>query len=145
MGIYAHILVAVDFSKDTDRIGERALALARASGARLTFAHVVAAVLQEPLFDVVTSLPLDLEAQLVDNAREGLGKLTQRLGIPDAECVVEVGTPKAAIVRAAQERRADLIVLGSHGVHGLGILLGSTANSVLHSAPCDVLAVRVEG
>lgn len=145
MAIYTHVLVAVDFSKDTDRVGERALALARASGARLTFLHVVAAVLQEPLFDVVTSLPLDLETQLVDNAREGLARLTQRLGASDAECVVEVGTPKAAIVRSAQERGADLIVLGSHGVHGLGILLGSTANGVLHSAPCDVLAVRVEG
>ena len=38
---------------------------------------------------------------------------------------------------------ADLIVIGSHGRHGLALLLGSTANGVLHGAPCDVLAIRV--
>ncbi|MGB1202845.1 MAG: universal stress protein [Alloalcanivorax venustensis] len=38
---------------------------------------------------------------------------------------------------------ADLIVLGSHGKHGIRLLLGSTANAVLHRATCDVLAVRI--
>ncbi|MEO1899758.1 MAG: universal stress protein, partial [Methylococcales bacterium] len=37
----------------------------------------------------------------------------------------------------------DLIVVGSHGRHGLALLLGSTANGVLHHAVCDVLAVRL--
>jgi universal stress protein A len=37
----------------------------------------------------------------------------------------------------------DLIIIGSHGRHGIRILLGSTANAILHSAKCDVLAVRV--
>ena len=35
------------------------------------------------------------------------------------------------------------LVVGSHGRHGLALLLGSTANAVLHGAPCDVLAVRI--
>jgi universal stress protein A len=39
----------------------------------------------------------------------------------------------------------DLIVLGSHGRHGLAVLLGSTARSVLNGAGCDVLAVRIKG
>ncbi len=39
---------------------------------------------------------------------------------------------------------ADLIVLGTHGRHGLGLILGSTANGVLHGASCDVLAVRID-
>jgi universal stress protein A len=43
----------------------------------------------------------------------------------------------------AVERGADLIVIGSHGRHGLQLLLGSTANGVLHLSECDVLAVRV--
>lgn len=43
----------------------------------------------------------------------------------------------------AEEQKADLIVIGSHGRHGLGRLLGSTANGVLQGAPCDVLAVRI--
>jgi universal stress protein A len=40
---------------------------------------------------------------------------------------------------------ADLIVIGSHGRHGMGLLLGSTANAVLHGSPCNVLAVRLDG
>ena len=45
--------------------------------------------------------------------------------------------------RAALEA-CDLIVVGSHGRHGLALLLGSTANDVLHGAPCDVLAVHLK-
>lgn len=46
--------------------------------------------------------------------------------------------------RLAKEQRCDLIVVGSHGRHGLALLLGSTANDILHGAPCDVLAVRLK-
>ena len=45
--------------------------------------------------------------------------------------------------KTAREQGADLIIVGSHGRHGLALLLGSTANGVLHGASCDVLAVRV--
>lgn len=145
MGTYQHILLAVDFSKDAEHVGARAVALARQTGARLTLIHVVAPVYQEPLYEGVATLPLDLEAQLVDAARHSLEALAQRLGVAEAERLVEVGTPKAVIVGTAAAKAADLIVVGSHGVHGLGLLLGSTANAVLHGAPCDVLAVRVPG
>ncbi len=53
------------------------------------------------------------------------------------------GRPESEIHRIAEEQGADLIVVGSHGRHGLALLLGSTANGVLHGASCDVLAVRV--
>ncbi len=54
-----------------------------------------------------------------------------------------VGRPGSEIRRQAEENDADLIVIGSHGRHGIQLLLGSTANSVLHGAACDVLAVRI--
>ncbi len=38
----------------------------------------------------------------------------------------------------------DLIIIGTHGQHGIALLLGSTANAVLHGVSCDVLAVRVK-
>ena len=145
MGTYQHVLLAVDFSKDSDYVGARAVALAGEVGARITLLHVVTPVYQEPLYDGVSTLPLDLEAQLVDAATRTLHDLAQRLGAAEAETLVEVGTPKAAILGTAKARGADLIVVGSHGVHGLGLLLGSTANAVLHGAVCDVLAVRVPG
>jgi len=48
------------------------------------------------------------------------------------------------ITRYADDKQADLIVIGSHGRHGLQRLLGSTATPVLHNAKCDVLAVRIK-
>ncbi len=68
--------------------------------------------------------------------------------VPDArdDCVrtlVRMLRTKEGILGAAREHGADLIVVGSHGRHGLALLLGSTANAVLHGAPCDVLAVRI--
>jgi len=145
MGTYRNILLAVDFSRDSESVGQRAAALARESAAALTLIHVVAPVYQEPLYDGVLTLPLDLEAQLVEAADRSLRDLSQRIGAPEAERVVEVGTAKSVIVEAARDRGADLVVVGSHGAHGLGLLLGSTANAILHAAPCDVLAVRVPG
>ena len=46
-------------------------------------------------------------------------------------------------VGIAEEHAVDLIVIGSHGRHGLQRILGSTASGVLHTATCDVLAVRI--
>ena len=46
--------------------------------------------------------------------------------------------------RFAREHAVDLIVVGSHGRHGLALIFGSTANGVLHGACCDVLAVRIK-
>ena len=48
-----------------------------------------------------------------------------------------------ACLKLAEEQSVDLIIIGSHGRHGLALLLGSTANAVLHHAKIDVLAVRV--
>ena len=53
------------------------------------------------------------------------------------------GQPRQEIHHLAKEHECDLIVVGSHGRHGLALLLGSTANDVLHGAPCDVLAVHL--
>jgi len=145
MGTYRKVLVAVDFSRESEVVAQRGTALAREGGATLSLMHVVTPVYQEPLYDGVLSLPLDLETQLLQAADGSLRALAQRLGVPDVECIVQVGSAKTAIVQTARDRSMDLIVVGSHGVHGLGLLLGSTANAILHAAPCDVLAVRVPG
>jgi nucleotide-binding universal stress UspA family protein len=75
--------------------------------------------------------------------RTHLAELATRLSVGEAPCFVELGAPQHEIVRVAKEQGVDLIVVGSHGRHGLQLLLGSTANGVLHLAACDVLAVRV--
>lgn len=72
-----------------------------------------------------------------------LSELANRLGAPEAGLYVETGSTRAEILRLAKEKAVDLIVVGSHGRRGLALLLGSTANAILHGANCDVLAVRV--
>ena len=62
----------------------------------------------------------------------------------NATAVVEFGRPTDLIVEVAERESIDLIILGSHGKHGVALLLGSTADGVLHHAPCDVLAVRIK-
>ena len=54
------------------------------------------------------------------------------------------GSTRREILRLAKELDTNLIVIGSHGREGIQRLLGSTANAVLHGAPCDVLAVRIK-
>ena len=69
--------------------------------------------------------------------------LRQPLSISAANQHLIFGRPETEIHALAEQIGADLIVVGSHGRTGLALLLGSTANGVLHGATCDVLAVRV--
>ena len=57
--------------------------------------------------------------------------------------IVHTGNIKSEVVRIAQEHNADLIVIGSRERHGVSILFNFTEDTVLHAAPCDVLAVRL--
>jgi len=80
----------------------------------------------------------------LQEAQTALEKLAQQLEVKDIRLwVVNAISTKEGILGAVQAHHADLIVVGSHGRHGLSLLLGSTANAVLHGAPCDVLAVRI--
>jgi universal stress protein A len=86
---------------------------------------------------------VQIESELVDRARHRLAELTARLGLERCRQIVETGGIKTEIIRAAQKLGVDLIVLGSRERHGLAILLNFTEDTILHAAPCDVLAVRL--
>jgi universal stress protein A len=104
--------------------------------------HVVEYVPVEPMGE--TLMPaVQIEDELMERARQRLAALAAQLGIPAASCRVEAGNVKTEIVRIARERHTDLIVMGSRERHGLSILVNFTEDTVLHAAPCDVLAVRV--
>jgi universal stress protein A len=142
MSVYRRILVIVDLTDDSLPIGRRAQAIAASLTAEVEFLHVVELIAQEPVGE--TLMPtVPIENQLVERARRGLAALAAELKLPDAHCHVEVGIVKSDIVRIARERNIDLIVLGSRERHGLSILVNFTEDTVLHAAPCDVLAVRV--
>lgn len=142
---YEHLLVAVDLSEDSQPVIERALALQQLNEARLSLLHVVEPVPIDMPDDFILPERAELEDYVVQTAKDKLHRFGKEWDIPDAARFLEVGSAKTEIARFSEDNEVDLIVLGSHGRHGLQLLLGSTANAVLHVAPCDVLAVRVKG
>jgi universal stress protein A len=141
MGVYRRVLLVVDLTEDSLAIGRKAQALAAALGAEVELLHVVEFVPVEPIGE--TLMPsVHVEEELLERARARLTALATELGLSGASCRVESGNVKAEIVRAARERRADLIILGSRERHGLSVLVNLTEDTVLHAAPCDVLAMR---
>ncbi len=143
MPLYQNILLATDFSPSSEQVIQQTHELASACKARVTLLHVIE--YYQHTFNVEAYLPnLDLQQELTNQAREKLLNSAVSLNLPDIDSVVEVGIPKHEIVRVANERGCDLIILGSHGHHGLSLLIGSTADGVLHHADCDVLAVRTQ-
>ena len=141
MTVYRRMLLVVDLTDDSLSIGRKAQALAAALGAEVELRHVVEFVPVEPMGE--TLMPaVQIEEELLQRAQERLAALASELGLAGAACRVESGNVKAEIVRVARERQADLIVLGSRERHGLSILVNFTEDTVLHAAPCDVLAMR---
>ncbi len=143
MSVYKQVLIAVDLTEDSREVSRRGHALATLCAAKLSFLHVVEFIPVDPAGEALLPPPVDLEGELVQGARQRLDALCASLGLHAAPRRVEVGNIKSEILRVAAEEQADLLVLGSHGRHGLALLLGSTEKSLLHKAPCDVLAVRL--
>ena len=141
MTVYGRILLVVDLTDDSLAIGRKAQALAATLGAQVELLHVVEFVPVEPMGEALMPAVQILEEQMA-RARQRLDQFAAELGLPGAECHVESGNVKSEIVRAARERHADLIILGSRERHGLSILVNLTEDTVLHAAPCDVLAMR---
>lgn len=143
MAGYKRILVGLDLSEESSQVLEKAGEIGKAFSAEVSLAHVI-----EPLtFAYGGDIPMDLsevQEQLQTQAREQLRKVAQTLNVPLERQHVILGQPATEIRKLADELAADLIIIGSHGRHGLALLLGSTANGVLHGAGCDVLAVRVQ-
>ncbi len=142
--LYQHILVAVDLTEECDPVMKRAVALAGSTQARLSVVHVVEPMAMAFGGDVPMDLSM-LQQQQFDQAKERLHQFTLTYSeITSSQCHLVYGQPRQEIHRLAAEQDCDLIIVGSHGRHGLALLLGSTANDVLHGAPCDVLAVRLQ-
>jgi universal stress protein A len=145
MESYKHILLAVDFFEPAQVVIGRAKALAELYKATLSLVHVVDNMpLPDAGYGLETAYNVDLTDEMIVAAKKQLSGLAQKLCVAEDRLWVELGSPKLEITRIAEENQVDLIVVGSHGRHGLALLLGSTANGVLHHAKCDVLAVRLQ-
>lgn len=143
---YKNILVAVDTTAEAEDVITVAREIAEQNNSRVSAITVI-----RPMADFYADLystledraDTGIELQAVERATVWLSGLAKRYDIDVDAVNVIIGTPAAEIRQLAEKIGADLIVLGAHGRHGLGLMLGSTANAVLHGAPCDVLAVKV--
>ena len=141
---YQKILLCLDLTDDSDAIAERAqAACAERYGAELTLLHVVEYVPVEPMGEAL--LPaVQIEGELVERAPAA----HRRPGDTARARAVRAHRPDGQHQgrRGARSHRSaavDLIVIGSRERHGVSILFNFTEDTVLHAAPCDVLAVRL--
>jgi universal stress protein A len=141
---YQHILLAVDYSAHNDYVANKAKSLADIYQAKLSIIHVLDNIpMPDTNYGEVIPLNKESNYDLLEAEKIKLIDLGKRLAIDDNNQWLVWGVPNQEICACATKEKIDLIVLGSHGRHGLALLLGSTANSVLHHAHCDVLAVRL--
>ena len=142
MSGYRKILLAVDLSDDSEIIGKRAVDMANRYQAEICLVHVVEYVPVEPMGEAL--LPsVQIEDELVKSAKTRFEALADSLGLGEAPRYVEVGNIKAEVIRVARDQECDLIVLGCRERHGLAIIINFTEDTMLHAAPCVVLAVRL--
>jgi universal stress protein A len=147
MSGYSKVAVAIDLSSESTAIMRRAKDVSAPDGE----IHLV--YVQEPMDSVYMGVvpygPVfvgmdEVEENLRAELRGKLDSIGETFGVPAERRHFLSGTPAREIHRFAEEHGTDLIVLGTHGQKGVQLLLGATANSVLHGACCDVLAVRMQ-
>ncbi len=144
MKVYQKIILAVELDPSCDTLTtKKAKALADEFGAELYLVHAIEHMSSYGAAYGVAA-GADIEEMLLENASDSMKKLGSELNLADNHQVIKVGPARTIILEEADRIGADLIVVGSHGRHGIRLLLGSTANAVLHGAACDVLAVRLK-
>ncbi len=145
------VLIALDATDEAEEVLEGAMGLDPRGSSDI---HVITVI--PPIMGGVSGIdgasfaaswPLrDMEETIAQETTKNIRERVATYGIEPDRVVTRVGRPAIEIRAQAEKDGADLIVIGSHGRHGLsGVMLGSTANGVLHNAPCDVLTVRVSG
>lgn len=147
--MFDRILIAVADDELAGQVIAAATGLARALGAHLALVHVVdlaiaGSIAAAPLADGGSPLATQQIVEAQEGSGEDFIERAARMIDGDAERFLREGSPAAEIVAVADEWRAGLIVIGTHGRGGLGrLMLGSVAEGVLREAPCPVLTIRV--
>ena len=147
MAHYSRILHATDYSKASDHALAEAIALAKQNRAELLVLHVIDPVTPYVAGDDMggAELYMKLEETTKQEAENSMKKLLEKLRKLkiNAKSLLLRGNAHEQIVRTAKSRRANLIVIGTHGRTGLSrLLMGSVANQVVSTAHCPVLTVR---
>lgn len=146
---YKTILVAIDFSHNSEQALQRAKQVAQVYSADLQVIHVT----EVPTYPVLEDVAItgiagvwddQLGEKLYQAALKRLTQMASEQNIDHQACHVITGIPRVEITARAKQIGADLIVIGRRGLSGLQRLIGSTADAVIHDAECDVLAVNLK-
>jgi universal stress protein A len=143
---YRHILAAVDLSEESSQVLDIAQILGEQEHAELTVVHVIKPF-QHGYAGVnpatVSELGLRFEEEASQHAQAEMKAVAASRGLAANAMIVRHGSPHTEIQNQAEALGADMLIVGTHGKHGVQLLLGSVANAVIHGITCDVLAVRI--
>jgi nucleotide-binding universal stress UspA family protein len=138
-----HLLVPHDFGETAEHALAFAIELAAKLGAKITIVHAY----EVPSYGYPDGVALTVEVgdnirRAAETALERVAARTRRPGL-ELQSMLRQGPAWSEINAAASQAHADLIVMGTHGRHGLArALLGSVAEKVVRTAPCPVLTVH---
>jgi nucleotide-binding universal stress UspA family protein len=145
--MFTHILIPIDDDPGSHRAIEQGVALAKKLSARVTGFHAItefnhAGIVEE----LLAPPPAELQVLAQAHADKLFAPLQREAELAGVQCdtiTKRSGQPHEAIVAAAQRARCDLIVMASHGRHGIAkLILGSQTQQVLNHASIPVLVVR---
>ena len=143
MSLYKNILVAVDLTKDSAMILDKARNIAKQYDAELSMVHVIEPIAVGYAVEV-TSVDIEgLHEEVTKQAKSTLNEMGANVGIEQHRLHTVLGQPAREIRELAKKIEADLIIMGGHGRHGWELLFGSTSSSVTHGAGCDLLIVHI--
>lgn len=139
-----HILVPTDLSEGAEQALDYACELARTLGAQIHLLNVIG-IPALGLPELGLALTTTMIDQLVAESQNSIDQLARtRCTAPLGRVMVKTGDARDVINQTARELGIDLIVMGTHGRRGISrALLGSVAETVVRSAPCAVLTVRL--
>jgi len=146
--MYGAIVVGTDGSETAKEAVRQASELARAIGASILLVSAYEPVTEGRLRQERSEVPEDVSWMVnpredVQGVLDDAAEKMRETGVETVETFAREGDPADAILDVAEERGADLIVVGNKGMTGARrFLLGSVPNKVSHHAPCNVMIVR---
>ncbi len=145
MTIYNKTLVAIDPCVESNDLIEKAIAIT-VDKKNIMLVHVMeimCALPTAPYAPVVIDTS-QIESQVKASAIDHLEQLITKHHLAENAYQILTGSTATEIKKHSKAHDFDAIVIGSHGRHGLGLLLGSTSSGVIHGCGCDVLVVRLK-
>ncbi|HXY54871.1 MAG TPA: universal stress protein [Nitrospirota bacterium] len=142
------ILFPTDFSQGARAAMDHAISLARDYNARLILLYVIQDISIAEWYIPSSLSVADLVEDMQKSAWKEMDKWAEEVStkVKDVEKMVVRGVPFAEIIKTARDKKADMIVIGTHGRTGIDhMLFGSTAEKVVRKAACPVLTVRIAG